>query len=87
MELPSTQNSVTEVLVERLMTIHRVQASFLKIMGEQPKRFRRGDIQRVICSDVGIPFIGLNKRLINEALVEMGYVKITVDGIRYYRKG
>jgi hypothetical protein len=79
-------DDVEQVLAERLALIRKVQQRFKFMMGECPRRFRRGDIQRVLCEEVAIPCTGLSKRLVNEALAGLGFVKITVDGIRYFRK-
>jgi len=82
----TTPSNVELELIDRMMTIHRIQVAFLKRQGGLPKRFRRGSVQQDLCKEVGIPFTGLNKRLVNEALLALGYIKITVDGIRMYRK-
>ena len=81
-----TPNSLEQVLVERLSIIRDIQSAFKRREESLPKRFRRGIIQRELCQEVSIPFIGLNKRLVNEALTGLGYKKITVDGWGYYRK-
>ena len=82
-----SQNNLKEVLEARLALIHSIQVAFKRREDSLPKRFRRGAIQRELCREVGIHFIGNNKRLVNEALAGLGYIQIVIDGIRFYRKG
>jgi len=79
------QNNLEQVLAERLSLIQCIQESFKRRAGELPVRFRRGPIQKAICNEVGIPWIGSNKRIINEALEGLGYIQIRVQGTRFYR--
>ena len=81
------QNNIEQVLVERLALIKRIQQAFKEWEPNMPIRFRRGAMQRELCNEVGIPWIGRNKRLINEAMSGLGYIGIRVNGTRFYRKG
>ena len=79
-------NKVEMALVQRLMLIHRIQAAFLKLQGGLPKRFPRGPVQRELIKTLGLQGTGLTKRMINEALLGMGYRSVFIHGDRFYSR-
>lgn len=79
-------DALEEVVAKRLLLSRAVAAACLEIVDDMPDRFRRGDYQRVICYKVKIPFIGLNKRLVNEVMFKLGFKKVYLDGHRFYRR-
>lgn len=79
--------TLESILTQRLDTIQKIKAEFYKIEGTLPTRFRRGPIQMQVLKSVGLQRTGLNKRLVNETLEQLGYVKITIHGRLFYRRG
>jgi hypothetical protein len=77
--------TLDNILAKRLALIDQICAAF-RDRGETKNIFLRGPLQREIISFLGIKCTGMNKRLINEALLKMGYRCVFIQGYRFYSK-
>lgn len=75
-----------EELEKRMEMIERIRCAFLSSFSTLPSRFRRGPIQTQLLEQFALSSTGVNRSIVSEALLELGYEKVIIEGTKYYRK-
>jgi hypothetical protein len=78
--------TLQEALQERLELIEDIKLVFAQLNPGNPAKVRRGQTQAGILNCLGMPADGVNRRIVSEALRELGYRAVKVEGFRFYRR-
>jgi hypothetical protein len=73
-------------LENRLKLLEGVKSVFRELYPHEPVRIRRGDAQFEILLRLEERPHGFNRRIVSEALGDLGYEKVKIQGILYYRR-
>lgn len=84
--LSSQSHVIQGALKERLDLIQSIKVTFHTLYPDQPKRLRRGHVQKEILSALNLNADGLSCQLVSEALLELGYHKVKICGTLFYRR-